>query len=59
VWLPKIKCKVGECSKLNKQKKDMCQLMMVKNTLLTMHDDELSYERSVNIFKENNFVVVF
>jgi hypothetical protein len=30
--------------------------MSLKNILLTMHDDELGYEISTNIFEESNFV---
>ncbi len=30
----------------------MCQLMTLKNTLLTMHDDDLEYEIFANLFIE-------
>jgi adenine-specific DNA methylase len=60
VWLPKIKCKVGECNKPNKKKKvGECQLMMLKNILLTMHVDELGYEIFANTFEEKNFAIIF
>jgi len=45
---------VGECSKSNKKKKaGMCQLMMLENISLTMHDDELSYKILANILRES------
>jgi len=33
--------------------------MMLKKILLTMHDDELGYEISANIFEESSFATVF
>jgi hypothetical protein len=45
---------------LTKKKICPCQLMMtVKNTLLTMHDDELGYEIFANVFKKNSFTTIF
>jgi hypothetical protein len=32
---------------------------MLKNLLLTMHDDELGYEIFANIFEESNFAIIF
>jgi len=37
----------------------MCRLMTLKKILLTMHDDELGYEISTNIFEESSFAAVF
>jgi hypothetical protein len=33
--------------------------MMLKKILLTMHDDELGYEISANIFEKSSFATVF
>jgi hypothetical protein len=33
--------------------------MTLKTILLTMHDDELGYEISLNIFEESNFAAIF
>jgi hypothetical protein len=33
--------------------------MMLKNILLTMHDNELGYEIFTNIFEESNFATIF
>jgi hypothetical protein len=32
--------------------------MTLKNILLTMHDDELGYEISTNIFEESSFATI-